>query len=378
MASEEFSLPDQGYVFWPVGTGDSTTICIDANIHLQVDLRHQEASNDEDDPHWPVVTELAKLLPKRDGRPFLSTFLLTHPDQDHCYGFEKLLDEVTIGELWFSPRVFDEHSDELCDDAIAFKEEAEKRVRAACEGTAGDERIRVIGYSDVIGEKYPKLPKDLISVPGSAITSVNGEDVSAQFRAFIHAPFKENIDKERNDSSVGMQVSLVNGEHSCRAMLLGDLANETINRIFDSSEEFDVEWDILLAPHHCSKTVMYTETDGDETLDQALMDRIESAGSNNGWIVSSSEPIPSSDEPGQNPPHSIAKRRYQEIVLEGHFVCTQEHPDEAKPKPLVFATSTDGCVPIDIQQSDANSLSAAVRVARGTLAAPARQVGFGD
>jgi hypothetical protein len=43
------TLPDQGVVFWPVGTGDSTTVVVDEEHVLQVpDLRpsqpHQERS----------------------------------------------------------------------------------------------------------------------------------------------------------------------------------------------------------------------------------------------------------------------------------------------------------------------------------------------
>jgi len=40
-------LPDQGLVFWPVGTGDSTTIVIDDEHVVQVDL-HDMATADDD------------------------------------------------------------------------------------------------------------------------------------------------------------------------------------------------------------------------------------------------------------------------------------------------------------------------------------------
>ena len=81
----------------------------------------------------PVVDELAACLPKRGGRPYLSVFALTHADQDHCRGFADLLEAVTIGELWATPRLWREYQDAdavICDDARAFQEEAERRVRA--------------------------------------------------------------------------------------------------------------------------------------------------------------------------------------------------------------------------------------------------------
>ena len=43
------ALPQQGFVFWPVGTGDSTTITVQDGVIFQVDLHHLESSEDEDD-----------------------------------------------------------------------------------------------------------------------------------------------------------------------------------------------------------------------------------------------------------------------------------------------------------------------------------------
>ena len=99
-----FELPGRGLVFWPVGNGDSTTILVDSETCLQVDLNHMEKSEDDDDASWAVVDELVERLPKVNGRPYLAAFALTHPDQDHCRGFAELLDKVDIGELWFTPR----------------------------------------------------------------------------------------------------------------------------------------------------------------------------------------------------------------------------------------------------------------------------------
>ena len=92
-----FQLPKRGLVFWPVANGDSTTVVIDSKTHLQVDLNHLEKSEDDDDPTWSIVDELVKRLPKKDGRPYLAAFALTHPDQDHCRGFPKLLDPSGCG-----------------------------------------------------------------------------------------------------------------------------------------------------------------------------------------------------------------------------------------------------------------------------------------
>ena len=99
----ESSTPHRGIMFWPVGTGDSTTIVVDEDHVVQVDLHDMAQADLDDAVVMPVVDELAACLPKRDGRPYLAVFVLTHADQDHCRGFADLLKAVTIGELWATP-----------------------------------------------------------------------------------------------------------------------------------------------------------------------------------------------------------------------------------------------------------------------------------
>src|SRR5690606_26623790 len=97
----------RGVLFWPVGTGDSTTFIVRENaIMFQVDLRHSSKSDDPETDCSPVIDYLEQHLPLVNGRPYLSAFALTHPDKDHIQGFQSLLERVEIGELWFTPRVF--------------------------------------------------------------------------------------------------------------------------------------------------------------------------------------------------------------------------------------------------------------------------------
>ncbi|MGJ5671951.1 hypothetical protein QLG13_29355 (plasmid) [Rhodococcus aetherivorans] len=155
MANNEL-LPDRGAVFWPVGTGDSSTIVLDDEIVMQVDLHALAMAQDDDTPHVPVVDRLVEALPVVDGVPYLAVFALTHADMDHCLGFEDLLSRVRIGELWATPRMWREFADKdapnPCPDAKAFQEESERRVAATKKAIgAGEEpdsgdRILVIGY----------------------------------------------------------------------------------------------------------------------------------------------------------------------------------------------------------------------------------------
>ena len=370
-----FKLPKRGLVFWPVANGDSTTIVIDTKTHLQVDLNHLEKSEDADDPTWSIIDELVQRLPKKDDRPYLAAFALTHPDQDHCRGFAKLLDEVDIGELWFTPRVFREYKKDLCDDAKAFKKEAERRVKKTI-GAKGDpgagQRVRIFGYSELLEEdQFKNFPDDRLTVPGNELTTIDENDVSSMFRAFVHAPFKDDDAGDRNDTSLGMQVTLFDGTKKLRALLFGDLSYPIIKRIFELSEADDLAWNVLLAPHHCSKAVMYWKDEGDdeEKLKKHIVDEMDDASKSPNRIVSSSNTVPSSNKPGDNPPHAKAKTQYESITTS--FLCTM---DNANP---IVAEIDDEKILFAASATASKSASVAASEARGSNETPGDAVTYG-
>ena len=331
-----FEIPGRGFVFWPVGNGDSTTIVVDSETWLQIDLNHLEKSHIEDDARCAVIDALIDRLPKVNGHSYLAAFALTHPDQDHCRGFAELLTNVEIGELWFTPRVFCEFEQDLCDDAQDFKKEAKRRVKAtiAANGDPGiGNRVRVFGYSELLEEEdFRNFPDDRLTVPGNEVTIIDGKNVSDQFRAFVHAPFKDDSAGERNDTCLGLQVTLYEESQKLSALLLGDLSYPEIHRIFDVSRTEDLLWNVLLAPHHCSKAVMYWKDDGDseEKLKKHIIDEMDKFSLEPNRVVSSSNPVPSTNKLGDNPPHSKAKAQY-EMITES-FLCTadQDEPIVAK------------------------------------------------
>jgi hypothetical protein len=375
--------PDRGWIFWPVGTGDSTTIRVAETVYMQVDIRHMAKADDDDDPAWPVIDELIELLPAYRGKPYLSVFALTHPDEDHCQGFEELHDRVTISEMWMSPRTFREfrENNDLCEDAEAFHDEAMRRVRAMIEA-GGDpgrgHRVRIIGYDDLLREPdFKGFPGEFLTTPGDTITSVDGADCSDAFEAFVHAPFKEDSFGDRNDCSLAFQVSLYNGSGTGRTLLMGDLSYPVIHRIFHLSEAETVQWNALLAPHHCSKSVMYWKDDGDddETLRHDMVRDLGNAALSPRYVVSSSYPVPNGNDPGDDPPHARAKTQYERIVP-NDFICTHEHPNEKNPEPIIFEVSPNGFEYVGETESH-TSVADALKAAGGAAVAPATAVGFG-
>ncbi len=382
-------LPARAFVFWPVGCGDSTTIKVNDNVFVQVDINHLSLADDEDEPFSPVVDRLMELLPDVEGVRYLAVFTLTHADLDHCKGFKLLMEkveagELRIGELWFTPRVLRDYSanEELSEDAQAFCDEAMRRVAVVCdqgEDTDSGDRVRVIGSDDILDEDdFKSLPERFKSRPGDVVTILDGVDLAGTFRAFLHAPFGDDSTRERNKTSLGMQVRLTDGDDAGRLMLLGDLDYPPLRRIFvEYSDEEDTAWDVLLALHHCSKSAMYFKDEGDEdeVLKQDLVTAMSEAAGETGWVVASSTPVPSSNEDGDNPPHALAKAQYESIAPSG-FLCTGD--DEDSDDPIVFEVDESGVSLFSGgQQSGESKAAEAVKSARGGDAPHATQVGFG-
>lgn len=378
-------LPTQGVTFWPVGNGDSTTVSINDDVKLQIDLHHMVAADDEDEEYYPIVDHLVEELPKKDGKPYLSAFALTHPDKDHIQGFDKLLEQATIGELWLTPRIFDD--EELSKEADAFYVEADRRRKQAIKKNgdleSGD-KIRIFGYSSILKtDKFKGFPEGLLTLPGESLSLVDGDDLADEFRAFIHSPFKAGEDDERNDTSLGMQISLGSEDDDLKVLVFGDLEHDSLRKIIDISKangnEDKLEWNILLAPHHCSKSVMYTKDENDNNVFQReMMDDLERFCLDTGYVVSSSKSIPASNKKGDNPPHAIAKERYEEIVSTD-FLCTHKEESEDA-EPIVFEQTGYGLVlnGESVREDSAKSLSASVNAARASGNPPTNTAGFGD
>lgn len=370
-------FPEKGYVFWPVGNGDSTTVVVDSETFVQIDINHCDQAG-EDPTRAPVIDELVPALPERDGKKYLAAFGLSHGDADHCRGFERLLkdENVLIGDLWFSPRILWER-DDLSDDAKAFCDEAERRIAVNRSGEAGSgDRIRIIGDADIL-EEYSDLPAECLTKPGEWFSAIDGVDREGDVHAFVHAPFKEDAERERNATSVALKVTVFDGDSAGRAILFGDLHYETLKRIFDEGDEASLEWNVFLAPHHCSDSIMYVahEPGGERKLDQEIMDDFEAAGSSPTYVISSSVEFPAKNEPNDDPPHVRARVEYEKITE--RFECTGEWPNTDEPKPIVFHFVDDEFTMRESEMTAARALTGATATARGDTQTPGQRHGYG-
>ncbi|MGO8049818.1 hypothetical protein [Rhizobium leguminosarum] len=376
------------FIFWPVGCGDSTSIVISEDEVIQIDINDKQMADEEGNEHIPIVDELVAKLPKRDGKPYLSCFILTHPDLDHCRGFADLLDRVTIGEIWHTPRIFREYEDEcdLSDDATAFRKEAHRRAERCIEDGgdpgAGD-RVRIIGYSELFepGERYEGFPQDeFYTRPGQEVTMLDGVDASNRFHVFVHAPFKQGLADARNETSLAMRFIIGSPGNVMKGLFLGDLSYPTLMQVFEETHAHDneamLEWNVLLSPHHCSKKAMYE----DNVLQEDVMQEFADSQLSPGYIVASSNEFPLSNSVGDNPPHRKARNRYEEIVNDA-FLCTGEVSTPEQVQPIIFSVTANGIEhgieDYEMSESAETTLAAAVAKALGSNAPPATKVGFG-
>jgi hypothetical protein len=294
------------------------------------------------------------------GRPHGDGYLLSHPDQDHVRGFsivfytgdpgaygdkDKKAGRIIADELWFAPRVFAPWEEkDLCEDAKAFRKEAERRIavyrKDKAEGQKPGNRIRIIGYSD-----NPDLKglEDLIVVPGTSINVINGS-TKKDFLFFVHAPFKKDTDDKdngRNETSVVVQAWFaVDGvDGAARAFFGGDAPCAVWEEIIGKSASPTLDWDLFLAPHHCSWT-FFSELPSEENKpSKTILDFLKDHKRKGAIVVASSKPIKDDDD---NPPHHQAAELYRKEVGKDRFFCTGEHPNEKKPLPLYFRMTKNG------------------------------------
>ncbi len=338
--------------FYPVGNGDCSLVNIGgANKKIMFDCNFRQQAEDEDKEMFDVIGDLIdNELTKKCGLPFIDAYLLTHPDQDHCRGFEekfylgdpdhikeedKKANKILIGELWYSPRVFEEYNTELSNDAVAFKKEADRRMKLyktnPNKADRDGNRIRIIGWT---GTKELEGLDSRITVPGNLVNEVNGTPCR-HFDIYIHAPFKDDIENAgRNESSIVAQLrfkSDKNKDDIARVFLAGDAEWHVWERIMDKTDDDDyLRWDLLEAPHHCSYT-FFAENRENEPQKSSIdfLDKKEP----NAFVVASSKVIKKNDD---NPPCQKAKNRYVEKVGNGNFFCTSGTSENEADEAIVF------------------------------------------
>lgn len=358
---KNWDLPERGVVFWPVGNGDSITIAVDKQTVLQVDLNHVKDAEDPKDPRVPVIDRLKEVLPTTpDRKPRLSVQAITHHDTDHCCGFGRLVEEVQVDELWLTLRSFVEaknakvgDGDELTEAGRDVYREAcrrrDREIEAAAEGLraqAGD-RLRIIGYHDLLDDDdWKGFPEGLLTIPGNLIPHVNTLDMSDKIELFVHTPFQADTDDgSRNSTSLGLQVTLINGTCRQRFLLLGDLEYEQVEAFFERSMQKNadrLEWDFLLAPHHGSRNAIRCQ-DGDKWVDAVAYKYLTDYRAKSSVIIVSSRSFKEISGGDTNPPHQDARDAYERMVGKANVWWTADVATGTESDPITVVAEEGRC-----------------------------------
>jgi hypothetical protein len=360
------------FTFFQVGNGDMTLVRLaDTRVTtILIDTHIRAAADNPDDETPDVATALRqRLIYDKDDRPFVDAFLLSHPDQDHCGGLRKHfwlahpddypddhLDRwekrIIIRELWSSPLIFRRRSKHhtLCEDACAFNKEARRRVSYWRDHGYADSGNRILIMGEDVNDKTDDLG-DILVKSGEKFSRIDGQ-VSLFFSAHLLAPAPHEDDAEleealsKNESSVIMNMEISPSMFSTKPtrFLVGGDAEVLIwermwNRFKDDPQA--LEYDLLLAPHHCSwHTLSYdswSKRGEDAKVCEGARNALGQARSG-ATIVSSSKKIL---DDASDPPCIRAKREYDDILdaVDGWFGCTGDLKDKAV---LEFEVASNG------------------------------------
>lgn len=375
--------------YYPVGNGDQSLILLKDKTSILVDCNIRQSSVGRPNAEiYDVKKDLLNSIQKRDNNPFVDCFILTHGDSDHCRGFKdnfyqgdpkhyldqnRKNEEIIVDEMWFSPMIAEEHTNS---DEDAYQQEAERRLKLhrndhADKNLPGN-RIRTIGYD---GNKDYSTLNHLREVPGSVVNQFNNK-LQDTFSLFIHAPFKEQLasaEKNKNSTSIVFQARFKqnswDSDFSGLAMFGGDadyiawgiIHEKTVRYGKDKSEQA-LDWDLFLAPHHCSWT-FFNETPQEDNPDpqESSLEilRYKRVG---GKVIASSKKIVDDDD---NPPHYAARQEYVKMLdSSSDFYNTAMELKESAPEPLIFEITASGLKKVkSAAETESEKIAAAISVA---------------
>lgn len=349
--------------YYPVDNGDTSLIKLSDNKTIQIDCQIRDGEENSNGVKiFDIKKDLLKELQKdENNNPFVDLFVLSHPHLDHCLGFEPNYycgkpgdykdanrdnDEIIIGELWITQMIF---SNDICDQAKAIRKEAKRRRKLFEDGSSEankyGNRLKIIGYND-----QDKTTEGLHYVPGDIINEFNGY-TSDYIEFFVHAPFKSDLvsgkaEKDQNATSIVLHASFrmtANGTVKTKAFFGGDADHYIWEKVLRKSEDNDnkdrLEWDIFLAPHHCSWTFFNdTPYDDNKTAEDYSLELLDYKNTN-AYVVASSVKIENDDN---NPPHYPAKQEYEKKVGTAYFRNVGVNKSTTAPKPLEFKITSSG------------------------------------
>ena len=347
--------------FFPLGNADTTLIQLANDQLLLMDYASVGNPDDAQDKRCDLRRELNDALDEVDQESFRAV-AFSHLDDDHVCGAsdyfwfdhaEKYQGDgrPKINELWVPAGAITEEG--LDDHARVIRQEARHRLKKGY-GIRVFSRPKqledFLAANDLSVEDRQEFIVDAGNlVPGF---SVSGEE-KAEF--FVHCPFAWRTDDglvDRNENSVVLQMTAVEGGNETYLLLGSDVNHETLSEIVRTTRrhenEHRLQWDVLKLFHHCSYKSLGPDrgTEKTEPIEDVKW-LFEELARENEIIVSTSKPIPAKDtaeDEDKQPPHRQAANYYRGIVRDsnGKFEVTMESPNRSQPKPLRLKITAAG------------------------------------
>ena len=354
-------------IFFPVGNGDMTLLKLESDRTILIDVKIRALADQIRD----VAADLRRSLKTDDkGRPYVDVMVMSHPDQDHCLGFEThfhtgpLSDysdtadpkKIVVREMWSSPLVFRraQQKHPLVSDAKAWNCEAKRRVNLFKDrrvvGADGD-RILIMG-EDRDGKTDDIL--DIVLKEGGVVSTICGTR-EPNFSALLLAPLKSANDDEeevlsKNDSSIIINYSIGSGANPTAVKFIdgGDAEVAIWDKLWERHVKNAgvLEYDLLNAPHHCSWHSLsydsWSKMGRNATVSEYARNALGQA-LPGACIVASSNEI---KDDANDPPCHRAKEEYISILnaanVKGEFWNTGAYLSPTTLEPLKFEISQGG------------------------------------
>jgi len=327
----------------PVDNGDSILIEHDGCV-VVTDLNYRKDSQDDEEDCYDIGEDIRTACYEAHDEYRCDVFVLTHPDKDHLSGMDDLFyigepsdwksgkSDILIEELWVSDYMTDSRRSGK-ESKLMFNEVARrKKLMGSSEGDKNGNRIKLLATDK----------------PNTDIEGKLGENSLLEWLLLAPTLEEADIDPDdsSNDSSLVIRWNAKVSNTDNLVLLGGDAGVDVWERIWseNKSDTDAIEWQFLVAPHHCSRSSMARKNEDEkyEYSDDALNGLGEMKGS--GFIASSSKKILDDDD---NPPSYDAKKKYLDILHKSkndgdkRFFCTANHK-KGKPGPVVFKFTSSG------------------------------------
>lgn len=317
---------------FPVGNGNCSVIELEDFV-MVIDLNKTEEAES-------TYEMLKPYFRKNDVNQYiLDVLCITHGDQDHCCGFQKLKEEIEaenliIGSIWHQgyDRTFINRQKDLSTDYLKLRKEIKRR-----------ESIE----NPIFGE-YVKQPK----TGNKANELFETNDLPAELELTVISPLEgdnETSVYNHNDLSIVINFNI----DGIKMLYVGDSTSKYWQgRIFPDflnkkDNESKAQTQVLISSHHGSYT--FFGNDRDTVRDAkpfpenyGAMDSI----SPSKMIISSQDKFPLRDRKRDRPPHYAARKWYYKWFVDNRNVNVDTE------RPTQFKYTADGCIRLKKSETD--------------------------